>query len=65
MLIDNHFVKLFFPPRPAEYKIKLLPGTRDTLPEERHIYALELTYNFHLVCIYELSSGFIDVQFVD
>ncbi|XP_022341956.2 tripeptidyl-peptidase 2-like [Crassostrea virginica] len=36
------------PLRPAEYKIKLLPGTRDTLPEERHIYALELTYNFHL-----------------
>ncbi|XP_048746966.2 tripeptidyl-peptidase 2-like [Ostrea edulis] len=36
------------PLRPSEYKIKLLPGTRDTLPEERHIYALEITYNFHL-----------------
>lgn len=36
------------PVRPSEYKIKILPGARDTLPNGRHIYAIELTYNFHL-----------------
>ncbi|CAH1781843.1 unnamed protein product [Owenia fusiformis] len=35
------------PVRPAEHKIVCLPGKRDQLPQERQIYAVELTYNFH------------------
>lgn len=48
------FCTLFF--RPSEYKIKILPGARDTLPNGRHIYAIELTYNFHLVCWYYMCT---------
>ncbi|KAL3846837.1 hypothetical protein ACJMK2_017791 [Sinanodonta woodiana] len=36
------------PLRPSEHKIRCLFGPRDTLPEGRQIYALELTYNFHI-----------------
>ena len=34
--------------RPSESKVRCLMTRRDTLPENRQIYALELTYNFHL-----------------
>ncbi|GAB1601221.1 tripeptidyl-peptidase 2-like [Argonauta hians] len=36
------------PLRPAEHKLRSLNGPRDLLPEGRQIYAVELTYNFHL-----------------
>ncbi|CAI9728027.1 tripeptidyl-peptidase 2-like [Octopus vulgaris] len=36
------------PLRPAEHKLRSLNGPRDLLPEGRQIYAIELTYNFHL-----------------
>ncbi|KAK3095930.1 hypothetical protein FSP39_020998 [Pinctada imbricata] len=36
------------PLRPTDHKLKCLYGPRDTLPEERQIYAIELTYNLHL-----------------
>jgi len=32
--------------RPSESKIRVLSGSRDTLPDSRQISALELTYNF-------------------
>lgn len=36
------------PLRPVEHKLRSLNGLRDLLPEGRQIYAIELTYNFHL-----------------
>ncbi|XP_063430494.1 tripeptidyl-peptidase 2-like [Mytilus trossulus] len=36
------------PLKPTEYKIKCLNGPRDVLPNDRHIFALELTYSFHI-----------------
>ncbi|KAJ8310382.1 hypothetical protein KUTeg_012247 [Tegillarca granosa] len=36
------------PLRPVENKIKCLYGSRDSLPEGRQIYAIELTYNLHI-----------------
>ena len=32
--------------RPTESKIRVLSGSRDTLPDNRQMSALELTYNF-------------------
>ena len=37
--------------RPSESKIRCLMGERDRLPEGRQIYALELTYNLHIVSL--------------
>ncbi|WAR28137.1 TPP2-like protein [Mya arenaria] len=37
---------LSVPLRPIDNKIRCLAGTRDTLPEGRQIYSLELTYKF-------------------
>ncbi|XP_033760966.1 tripeptidyl-peptidase 2-like [Pecten maximus] len=36
------------PIRPTEHKMKCLFGPRDTLPGDRQIYGIELTYNFHI-----------------
>jgi len=36
------------PLRPTEHKIKCLSQERDCLKDNRQIYAIELTYNFHL-----------------
>ena len=43
------FKTLVQPLRPSETKTKCLAGPRDLLPEGRQIYAIELTYNFHIV----------------
>jgi hypothetical protein len=43
------FKSLTQPLRPTESKIRCLTGARDLLPEGRQIYALELTYGFHVV----------------
>ena len=45
----NEFVVLYSINRPADCKMKCLAGPRDLLPEGRQIYAMELTYNFHVV----------------
>ncbi|XP_060602891.1 tripeptidyl-peptidase 2-like [Ruditapes philippinarum] len=42
------FKSLTQPLRPTESKIRCLTGARDLLPEGRQIYALELTYGFHV-----------------
>ncbi|KAL8612352.1 hypothetical protein ACOMHN_020171 [Nucella lapillus] len=36
------------PIRPVNHKLQPLSSSRDQLPEGRQIYALELTYNFHV-----------------
>ncbi|XP_053404432.1 tripeptidyl-peptidase 2-like isoform X2 [Mercenaria mercenaria] len=42
------FKTLTQPLRPTDSKVRCLAGPRDQLPEGRQIYALELTYGFHV-----------------
>ena len=40
--------------------MKCMNGPRDVLPEDRHIFSIELTYNFHVVSFgYELCINII------
>ncbi|KAK7483877.1 hypothetical protein BaRGS_00024894 [Batillaria attramentaria] len=46
------FKHLVQPIRPSSHKIRALSDSRDMLPEGRQIYAIELTYIFHVVKSY-------------